>query len=133
MATLPSFVLDYSKILACVHGQRRRSGAACARHGSPRTRVQRPLSTSPANNNYIADKRRLDLNKKATANRPTPYAMSQHANELPKFDGQVAQLSTWLRALRQAEHHLPDDVAFFVRTGAKVNSNGTLSVTSDPP
>jgi len=56
--------------------------------------------------------------------------MSQHANELPKFDGQVAQLSTWLRALRQAEHHLPDDVAFFVRTGAKVNSNGTLSVTS---
>ena len=31
MATLPSFVLDYSKILACVHGQRRRSGAACAR------------------------------------------------------------------------------------------------------
>ena len=56
--------------------------------------------------------------------------MSQHANELPKFDGQVAQLSTWLRALRQAEHNLPDDVAFFVRTGAKVNSNGTLSVTS---
>ena len=56
--------------------------------------------------------------------------MSQHANELPKFDGQAARLSTWLRALRQAEHLLPDDVAFFVRTGAKVNSNGTVSVTS---
>ena len=42
----------------------------------------------------------------------------------------MAQLSTWLRALRQAEHRLPDDVAFFVRTGAKVNSNGTVSVTS---
>ena len=55
--------------------------------------------------------------------------MSQHANELPKFDGQVARMSTWLRALRQAEHRLPDDVAFFVRTGAKVNSNGTVSVT----
>ena len=56
--------------------------------------------------------------------------MSQCANDLPKFDGQVAQLSTWLRALKQAEHRLPDDVAFFVRTGAKVNSNGTVSVTS---
>ena len=56
--------------------------------------------------------------------------MSQCANDLPKFDGQVARLSTWLRALRQAEHRLPDDVAFFVRTGAKVNSNGTVSVSS---
>ena len=55
--------------------------------------------------------------------------MSQHANDLPKFDGQVARLSTWLRALRQAEHRLPDGVAFFVRTDAKVNSNGTVSVT----
>jgi len=56
--------------------------------------------------------------------------MSQCANDLPKFDGQVARLSTWLRALRQAEHRLPDDVAFFVRTGARVNSNGTVSVSS---
>ena len=28
----------------------------------------------------------------------------------PQVDGQVARLSTWLRALRQAEHRLPDDV-----------------------
>ena len=39
LATLPSFVLDYSKILACMHGQRRRSGAACARHGSTSARI----------------------------------------------------------------------------------------------
>ena len=50
--------------------------------------------------------------------------MTQRANDLPKFDGQVVQMSTWLRALRQTEHHLPDEVAFFVRTGAKVNGNG---------
>jgi len=57
--------------------------------------------------------------------------MSQCANDLPKFDGQVARLSTWLRAtLKQAEHRLLDDVAFFVRTGARVNSNGTVSVSS---
>ena len=56
--------------------------------------------------------------------------MTQHANDLPKFDGQVVQMSTWLRALRQREHHLPDEVAFFVRTGAKVNGNGTVSVAS---
>ena len=56
--------------------------------------------------------------------------MTQRANDLPKFDGQVVRMSTRLRALRQTEHHLPDDVAFFVRTGAKVNSNGTLSVAS---
>ena len=37
-------------------------------------------------------------------------------------------MATWLRALRQAEHRLPDDVAFFVRTGA--NSNGTIVVAS---
>ena len=56
--------------------------------------------------------------------------MTHRANDLPKFDGQVVQMSTWLRALRQTEHHLPDDVVFFVRTGARVNSNGTVSVAS---
>ncbi len=57
-------------------------------------------------------------------------ASPQCVNDLPKFDGQVVHMSTWLRALRQAEHHLPDDEAFFVRTGAKCNSNGSISVAS---
>ena len=57
-------------------------------------------------------------------------APPQCINNLPKFDGQVVHMPTWLRALRQAEHHLPNDMAFFARTGAKCNSNGSISVAS---
>ena len=34
------------------------------------------------------------------------------------------------KSAEAGEHHLPDDVAFFVRTGAKCNSNGSISVVS---
>ena len=54
-------------------------------------------------------------------------ATSQCADDLPKFDGQVVHMSTWPSALRQAEHRLTDDVAFFVRTGAKCNINGSIA------
>jgi hypothetical protein len=56
---------------------------------------------------------------------------SQYADDRPKFDRQIVHMSTWLRALEAGgTERLPDDVAFFVRTGAKCNSNDTIAVAS---